>query len=72
MAKIILDAAVPNEMLQALLQNVRDFDLSHEGCHFSISIEAPDISAETMQAIFHAIRPPFETLEVYPAGKATA
>jgi hypothetical protein len=74
--KIRLEVSLPDELLQAFLQHLRDFDTLHDPerkqlVHLAIGIEAPDLAAETIQGIFDSIRPPFEHRWVYQgAGKA--
>lgn len=76
MATIRLEIALPDELLQAFLQHLRDFDTRHDTehkglVHLAIGIEAPGISASTIQSIFSNIRPPFEEEWVFQApGRA--
>jgi hypothetical protein len=77
MTQITLEVTMPDEFLQAFLQHFRDFDLRHDPersgrIHLSFGIEAPDIPADAIQAIFSSIRPPFELQTTYPAGKSRA
>jgi hypothetical protein len=77
MIRLTLEATMPDELLQAFLQHLRDFDLLHdpkrEGrVHLSFGIEAPNLPADTVLAIFHSIRPPFEEEWTFPAGKSEA
>jgi hypothetical protein len=46
--KIFTIAHVPEELQQAWLQHLRDFDSSHSGCHFEVALDAPDASLEEM------------------------
>jgi hypothetical protein len=77
MVKLTLEVTMPDEFLQAFLQHFRDFDIAHdpkrEGrIRLQFGIEAPHLSVQTMQAIFHNIRPPFEHEWTYPGGKVEA
>jgi len=38
--KIYTRATVPDELAQAWLQHMRDFDTAHPGCHFEIVTES--------------------------------
>lgn len=39
MAVIHTKAIVPDELQQAWLQHLRDFDAAHAGCHFEVVLE---------------------------------
>ena len=41
--KIVTIAHVPSELQQAWLQHLRDFHVSHPGCHFEVGLDTPDI-----------------------------
>jgi len=71
MVKIKIEMNLPDELLQPLLQHLRDFDISHDpqrtgAVHMMMGIEAPDLSAQTIEGIFHSIQPPFESESVLP------
>lgn len=40
--KIFTVANVPDALMQAWLQHLRDFDSAHPGCHFEVMADAPD------------------------------
>jgi hypothetical protein len=40
--KIFTVAHVPEELQQAWLQHLRDFDTAHPGCHFEVGLDGPD------------------------------
>ncbi len=40
--KIFTIAHVPDELQQAWLQHLRNFDAANPGCHFEVGIDAPD------------------------------
>lgn len=42
--KIFSVAEVPEELAQAWLQHLRDFDTAHPGCHFQVFADAPEVS----------------------------
>jgi hypothetical protein len=46
--KVFTVAHVPNELRQAWLQHLRDFDTAHPGCHFEVMADAPDASVAEM------------------------
>lgn len=46
MSKIFTIAHVPDDLNQAWLQHLRDFDAAHPGCHFQVFADAPDVSSE--------------------------
>lgn len=39
--KIVTIAEVPDQLGQAWLQHLRDFDAAHPGCHFQVTAAAP-------------------------------
>lgn len=46
--KIFTVAHVPDDLQQAWLQHLRDFDTAHIGCHFEVGIDGPDTSMAEM------------------------
>lgn len=50
MTKIFTTAHVPDELRQAWLQHLRDFDTAHPGCHFEVAVDAPEASLAEMVA----------------------
>ena len=64
MATLRLEITLPDELLQAYLQTLRDFDTQHH-IEIAIGIEAPGLDAATVQQIFRNIRPPFENQWVF-------
>lgn len=76
MTKVTMELIMPDELLQAFLQHMRDFDTRHDPEHkdlvkMAIGVEAPDLPAATLETIFRNVRPPFEEERVYP-GKGAA
>jgi hypothetical protein len=62
MIKVVFRVTVPDELLQDLMQTIRDFDMkhdpNHEGkVHFEALTEA-NWPAEKMAAILNAVSPP--------------
>jgi hypothetical protein len=43
-AKVFTVAHVPEALVQAWLQHLRDFDVAHPGCHFEVMADAPEMS----------------------------
>lgn len=48
MIKIFTVAHLPEELSQAWLQHLRDFDTAHPGCHFEVGIDGPEESMSQM------------------------
>lgn len=46
--KIFTIAHVPDDLHQAWLQHLRDFDIAHPGCHFEVAGDAPEASLAEM------------------------
>lgn len=44
--RICTVADIPDELAQAWLQHLRDFDTAHPGCHFSVLAAAANMSTE--------------------------
>jgi hypothetical protein len=40
---VFIRAQLPTDTVQAFLQHIRDFDVSHPGCHFEIGADAVDL-----------------------------
>jgi hypothetical protein len=51
--KIFTVAEIPDELAQAWLQHLRDFDTAHPGCHFQVFADAPNVSVGDMVAAFN-------------------
>lgn len=51
MIKIFTIAHVPENLAQAWLQHMRNFDSQHEGCHFEIAADAPNLTVAEMTEI---------------------
>jgi hypothetical protein len=57
--KIFTVAEVPEELAQAWLQHLRDFDTAHPGCHFQVVADAADMpTAKAVELI--KIDPPLD------------
>jgi hypothetical protein len=42
--RVFTIANVPDDLAQAWLQHLRDFDVAHPGCHFEVAADAPDLT----------------------------
>ena len=49
--KIFTVADVPDELAQAWLQHLRDFDVAHPGCHFEVMADAEHLTVREMVEI---------------------
>jgi hypothetical protein len=45
---IFTKAHIPEELAQAWLQHLRDFDTAHPGCHFEVGVDGPEASIADM------------------------
>ena len=54
---ITTKASVPDELAQAWLQHLRDFDTAHPGCHFEVLAEAPDSTTDMIADMLMSISP---------------
>jgi uncharacterized membrane protein len=67
--KIFTIAHVPDELAQAWLQHLRDFDTAHKGCHFEVFNEAPDITmAEAVKLL--KVEPGLTVTEIFSRKRA--
>ena len=48
MTKVFTIAHIPQELTQAWLQHLRDFDIAHAGCRFEVAADAPDATLAQM------------------------
>ena len=46
--KIFTTAEIPDELAKEWLQHLRDFDIAHPGCHFSVGVDAPNMRMAEM------------------------
>jgi hypothetical protein len=65
--KIHTIAHLPEDLVQAWLQHLRDFDVAHKGCHFEVCADMPDKSLPEMIEIIR-VKPAttFETFFMLP------
>jgi len=56
MAEVFIKAVLPDAVVGAWNQHVRDFDVANPGCRFEVWADAPDMTAEEI----------VETLRVTP------
>jgi hypothetical protein len=48
LTKIFTCAHLPENLQQAWLQHLRDFDAKHPGCHFEVGIDGPEATTAEM------------------------
>jgi hypothetical protein len=46
--KVFTVAHVADDLQQAWLQHLRDFDIAHPGCHFEVMVDSPNASIAEM------------------------
>jgi len=64
---VSIDIEIPFELLQKLLQHLRDFDVANnDRCHFNFHIDCSKHSVEEMQSIFRRITPNLPYEKVIP------
>jgi hypothetical protein len=69
--KIFTVAHVPEDLQQAWLQHLRDFDTAHPGCHFEIGIDGtPDASIAEMIE-WMRVDPPLTFTQIFERMKWT-
>ena len=68
MMKVFTIAHVPDDLQQAWLQHLRDFDTAHPGCHFQVAIEAPDVSITDVVERMK-VEPALTFTEVFERGR---
>jgi hypothetical protein len=54
-----IKAELPDELAQAWLQHIRDFDAANPGCHFQITAFSAEIRTDEMARILESLDPPF-------------
>jgi hypothetical protein len=66
--KIFTISHVPDELANAWLQHLRNFDFDHPGCHFEVGIDAPDMP---MSKVIEALKvnPALTIQDVIERGK---
>jgi hypothetical protein len=70
MTEVHLDAIMPKEHVQEFLQLMRTFDLTHPDCHFEVTTNDTNMTAEEARAILEKIQPPFSSLKEYKGGNS--
>jgi hypothetical protein len=58
--RVSITADLPHDarLLELFLQHIRDFDVVHPGCHFSVGAIS-DFPVAQMEAILRRVTPPF-------------
>ena len=68
--KIFTMAEVPDELAQAWLQHLRDFDTAHADCHFRVLTESDaKQTIEEMRDKLAAISPGFPFQSIFKRGE---
>jgi hypothetical protein len=66
--KICTIADVPDELANAWLQHLRNFDTAHPGCHFQVLADAPAMPfADVVKAM--TIDPGLDLMDILVRGK---
>jgi len=61
-------ATVPQELANAWLQHLRDFDTAHPGCHFQVAADAPEMPlADMIEALI--IKPTLSFTQLFKRRK---
>jgi len=61
-------AEVPQELSNAWLQHLRDFDATHPGCHFQVAADAPEMPlADMIEALI--IKPTLDFTQLFKRRK---
>lgn len=68
-ARISVIGEVPERLLQAFIQHLRDFDTRHSDCAFRFDIVADSLSTDEVERIMASIDPPFEFRATIPLRK---
>jgi hypothetical protein len=66
--KIFTIADVPEELSQAWLQHLRDFDVAHPGCHFQVAADAPDMPMAKIIEMLQ-LNPGLDFMAIFEQGK---
>lgn len=68
MTKVYTIAHVPDDLRQAWLQHLRDFDTAHPGCHFEVAVDAPNATlADMIQTL--VLNPKLDFMQIFERGK---
>jgi hypothetical protein len=60
---VSISATIPRDLLFALVQHIRDFDVAYADCHFGVFAAGGSITADEMKAILERVQPPFPLLD---------
>lgn len=71
MAKVQISADLPDGLIRALLQHVRDFDTAHHTeAHFAMWVSETNLTLAQIEEVFDSIRPPFAEKYVATRGQS--
>jgi hypothetical protein len=68
--KILAQCDVPDELANAWLQHLRDFDAAHPGCHFEVMMTNDAIVPVADMIELLKVNPPIPLRAVYELAKA--
>jgi len=69
MIKVFTIAHLPQELTQAWLQHLRNFDTAHPGCHFEVVAVDPSRDIEDAARALSEIDPPFPFHAIFTQKK---
>jgi hypothetical protein len=67
--KILAQCDVPDELANAWMQHLRDFDAAHPGCHFEVMLETTAAVPVREMVKMLQIAPCLSILEIYELAK---
>lgn len=68
--KILAQCDVPDDLANAWLQHLRDFDTAHPGCHFEVITQTDAIVPVRDMVEILKVNPSLNIVEVYEFAKA--
>lgn len=69
MVKIYTIANVPDELVQAWVQHLRNFDIAHPGCHFRVVSRSDDGTVAEMMELLDKVWPPLPVRHIIRGTK---
>lgn len=58
--KVYCVGTMPDELLAAWSQHLRNFDMKHAHCHFQVTAVGGNLSAEAIRLALENVDPPFD------------
>ena len=62
---VFIAGYLPDEVMQEFMQYVRNFDVSHPGCHLKIMLSS-DLSTAEMEKMLDSVDPEFKIRRLVP------